>query len=66
MLIKRRSPITGVVTTKDIATTQEEIDRWLKGELIQDAMPQLSNDEREFIKTGLTKDDWNTIFGEEE
>lgn len=32
---------------------------------IQDAFPQLSADEREFIKTGLTPDDWDLLFPEE-
>ena len=34
-------------------------------ELIQDAFPFLSADEREFIKTGLTKENWDMIFGAE-
>jgi hypothetical protein len=30
--------------------------------LIQDAFPFLSNDEREFIMTGITPDEWNEMF----
>jgi hypothetical protein len=37
----------------------EQISRWRTGELIQDAMPNLSADDREFIKTGITPEEWN-------
>lgn len=38
------------------------IDRWEQGELIQDVFPHLSIEDREFIKTGLTAEDWKEIF----
>lgn len=34
------------------------------GMYIQDAFPTLSVDEREFIKTGITPEEWENIFGE--
>tara|TARA_R110000772_G_scaffold266171_1_gene388286 strand:+ start:4803 stop:4997 length:195 start_codon:yes stop_codon:yes gene_type:complete len=61
MKITRKSPFTGESTTMDIRVTQEQIDDWKSGTLIQNAMPNLTPDEREFIKTGLTSDDWNSI-----
>jgi len=36
--------------------------RWQNGELIQNAFPMLSADEREFILTGITPDQWNSMF----
>jgi hypothetical protein len=33
--------------------------------MIQDAMSNISADEREFIKTGLQPDDWEYLMGEE-
>jgi hypothetical protein len=33
------------------------------GKLIQDAMPELSADEREFVKTGITGEEWDQLFG---
>jgi hypothetical protein len=33
--------------------------------LIQDAMPNLTSDEREFIVSGITKDEWDSVFGDE-
>jgi len=34
--------------------------------LIQDAMPNLSVGERDFIITGITPEGWDALFGEEE
>lgn len=36
------------------------------GELVQNAFPYLNGDEREFLLTGLTPDDWAAMFPEEE
>lgn len=33
---------------------------------IQDAFPMLNADQREFLMTGLTPEEWDAIFGEEE
>ena len=65
MLIERICPFTGVVNTKDIEVTQDQLDAWRYGELIQDAMPHLTAHEREFIKTGITEDEWERLFPEE-
>jgi len=66
MNITRISPFTGKTHTLDIAVTSEQIARWQGGELIQNAMPNLTPDEREFIKTGVTAEEWEAAFGGEE
>jgi hypothetical protein len=38
--------------------------QWERGVLIQDAMPHLSPDEREFLMTGITPDEWADTMGE--
>jgi hypothetical protein len=38
----------------------------LKGELVQNAFPFLSVDQREFLLTGLFPEEWDKIFGEED
>ena len=48
----------------DIDVTQEQLNEWENGKLIQEAMPDLSPDEREFIKTGVSPNEWNKMFGE--
>lgn len=63
MKITRTSPFSGKENTLEIAVTQEQIDSWRNGELIQNAMPNLSADEREFIKTGITSEEWEELFG---
>lgn len=66
MKISRKSPLTGIITTIDLPITSEQIRKYERGGLIQEVFPNLTPDEREFYKTGYTKEDWNTIFGEDE
>ena len=35
---------------------------WTAGAHIQDVMPELSNEQREFLISGTTPDEWNEIF----
>jgi hypothetical protein len=63
MKITRVSPFSNKKTTLEIDVTARQIASWERGELIQDAMPNLTPDEREFIKTGVTPDEWDDIFG---
>ena len=63
MKITRVSPFSNKKTTLEIDVTARQIASWEKGELIQDAMPNLTPDEREFIKTGVTPDEWDDVFG---
>lgn len=65
MLIQRTCPMRGISVEMDINVTQKQLDAWRGGELIQNAMPQLSVDEREFIKTGMTPDVWDALCGDE-
>jgi len=38
---------------------------WSEGANIQDAFPMLNQDQREFIKTGLTPEDWLMLFADD-
>jgi len=49
--IERKSPLTGRVNTMEISMEPADFQSWRSGELIQNALPYLSSDEREFIKT---------------
>lgn len=62
MQITRKSAISGKENTLEINVTQEQIDLWKSGVPIQQAMPNVSADEREFIKTGITAEEWEEIF----
>ena len=64
MKLTRTSPVSGKKNTLDLDVTREQITDWEKGSLIQDAMPNLTPDEMEFIKTGITNEDWAELFGD--
>lgn len=64
MQIKRISPFTGKLNIMNLDVSLEQMIRWDRGELIQDVFPNLTADEREFIKTGITPNDWNEMVGE--
>jgi hypothetical protein len=66
MVITRISPFTGITRMREITVTQEQLDRWQAGELIQNAMPNLSADDREFVMTGITAEEWDEAFGEDD
>ena len=58
MIIVRTSPFTGKVHQMDIPVTEAQIKAWLQGKNIQDAMPNISPEHREFIKTGIHPSEW--------
>ena len=60
----RKSPVTGETNTLELPITQEQLRRWKAGEHIQDVMPHLTPDEREFVISGCTPEDWETLYGE--
>lgn len=66
MQITRKSVLSGIKRTLDIPVTQEEFDKWNSGMLIQEAMPNLSPDQREFILTGIVSEEWDSTFKEED
>ena len=66
MIITRKSPLSGEMNSIEISVTQEQLDAYATGTLIQDAMPNLTPDEREFIMTGLTAEEWDTLMKDDE
>ena len=66
MRIVKTSQLTGNTHTMSIDVTLAQLDAWANGALIQDAMPNLTADEREFIMTGITPSEWVEAFGEDE
>jgi hypothetical protein len=65
MLVTRRSTLSGIKRTRDLDITQEQAEAYEKGAKVQHAFPHLSADDREFIMTGITADEWDATFGEE-
>lgn len=68
--VTKTSMITGITRTLEIKHyTQDEFNnrykKWESGELlIQEAFPELSDNAREFIKTGVTEEEWEREFGD--
>ena len=65
MLITRKSLISGNTNSMSLPITEEQFNAWEQGTLVQVAMPHLSPDEREFVMTGITPEEWADNFGEE-
>lgn len=65
MKVTRKSIITNVVRTIDLPITFDQLLRYEKGELLQNVFPNLTPSQREFIKTGITDNEWNETFNEE-
>jgi len=64
--VTRKSPISGKEHTLDLPITAHEAFLFERGALIQDAFPNLSPAEREFILTGITDEEWTTTFGDDD
>lgn len=67
IIITKKSPVTGAMNTRTIYARMSDFYSWQRGEtLVQTAMPYLSVDDREFIISGCTPEDWQKLFGNEE
>ena len=62
MQVKQTSLLTGVTRVKELPVTEAQMQRWMNGEHIQYVMPHISADDREFIKTGITKEEWDELM----
>ena len=67
MLVTKKSLVSGNTSTMDIDVTDDQLARIETGrELIQNIVRDLSPDEREFLKSGITPQEWDDMFGEDE
>ena len=62
MKITRTNPFNGGISILEIAVTEEQLESYYAGELLQNAFPNLSAGDREFIKTGITDEYWEEMF----
>lgn len=65
MNIMRTSKATGVTRTRDLPVTQEQLDYYAAGAKVQEAFPNLSADDREFIVSGVTSEEWDALFAQD-
>ena len=67
MQVTKKSQLTGVTRTIDIPNlTEDQVNAWMSGTVIQKAMPHISEDHREFLMTGITPKEWADVFGDED
>jgi hypothetical protein len=64
MLITKTSVITGKENTMNLPITQEQLQQWQLGGLVQDVFPNLDVNQREFLISGSTPEEWEETFGE--
>jgi hypothetical protein len=65
MRITRKSVISGIERTLDIPVNPEDYVAWLQGYgAIQELMPYLNANDREFILSGITSEEWHSLFSE--
>jgi hypothetical protein len=57
--------LTGKVHTRDIAVSPLELDAFHAGQVsVQEFFPYLTDDEREFLVSGITPEEWASLPGE--
>ena len=61
-----QSNISGQITNVVLDVTEAQVLHWVNGAKIQDAMPQLSAEQRELLLTGIASDEWSDLFSETE
>lgn len=65
MQIVKTSTLTGKTHTMELDINIRQWTTWKQGDLlIQEAFPNLTPGEREFIKSGITPEEWDNEFGE--
>jgi len=67
MKIVRQSKLTGLIHSRDIDVTPEQLAQLAlpnRTALIQHICPDLSPSDREFLLTGITDEEWDTMWRE--
>ena len=63
MEITKTSILTGKTSTMSLPITQEQLDLYNNTRIkIQEVFPNLDNSQREFIKTGITQEEWDNLI----
>lgn len=63
MKVTRKSLHSGQINTLEIPCTEEQMERFIRREdLVQNIFPDLTKEQREFIMTGITAEEWLEIF----
>lgn len=66
VIIRRQSGSKQIIVKASVEQVSQSWYNWLNGMYIQVAFDYLSADQREFIMTGITPEEWEELFPEEE
>ena len=66
MKITRRSSLTGIERTIDLPIGADQIARHAAGVFPDEAFPDLTPAQREFFLTGITAEEWDDTFDDED
>lgn len=62
MDITRRSPLSGTVNTLPVDITADQLKAYWMGTSLKVCAPQLEAPEREFVMTGITPSEYDSVF----
>jgi len=65
-VIAKKSILSGKEHSLEMTFDMADYVKWQTGALIQNAMPYLTLDEREFLISGITEEEWRMSFEDEE
>ena len=67
MLVHIRHCLTGKLISRELPITAEQLRKYLNDEdFVQRIFPELSVDDREFLLTGISEEEWDKNFKEDE
>lgn len=66
MKITKKSLYTNKKHTMDIDVTEEQYQCWLEGGDIDECMPNLSYEERQFLLTGASPDELDDVYNDDD
>lgn len=66
MLIVKVSDYSGIERVMDLPITAEQMADFMDGTPVQQAFPNLTDNQREFILSGMTAEEWEECMKEEE
>lgn len=65
MVIFKTSPLTGELNSMVLNITKRQIKAWEDGAFLEDVMPHLNLEQREFLISGIPPHEWDTLLEDE-
>ena len=66
-VVKAQSALSGRISSMVLEVTMAQLCAWaVEGRPIQEAMPNLTPEEREFLITGIRSDEWDAMLSEDD